>query len=159
MAMRRPLGQLASDLRSGMSLATERVAYEVTRELIELSPEWTGEFRDNWVVKAGQVRIEADKEASYPRPDRGDRPMTWSTTPTPVVPIADDSLRGYTIGNRMEYADIAMDLMPAPDGYRWEREGASARRDWFERYILGRDAQQTIATATRQAMRTAGFVR
>jgi len=37
MAMRRPLGQLASDLRSGMSLATERVAYEVTRELIEIS--------------------------------------------------------------------------------------------------------------------------
>ena len=55
----------------------------------------------------------------------------------------------YTIDNRMEYRDIAKDLQPDSTGrYRGDRAGATARKDWYDRYIQGGGLVQTLALAT-----------
>ena len=55
----------------------------------------------------------------------------------------------YTIDNRMEYRDIAKDLQPDSTGkYRGDRAGATARKDWYDRYIQGGGLAQTLALAT-----------
>ena len=156
MARTRPLSQLTQDLRSGLSLATERVAYEITTELKKRGPYWSGDFEENWVVEAGMTQITQD----VPSRSRRDVPEALDPQVTPPqVPPADDRLLGYTIGNRMEYADVAMDHVPGPEGYRWERAGSSAERDWFDRYLGGGEADKTIGNAVNETLRLAGFRR
>lgn len=156
MARTRPLMQLTQDLRSGLSLATERVAYDITMELKKRGPYWSGDFEENWVVETGMTQITQD----VPSRSRRDVPEALDPQVTPPqVPPADDRLLGYTIGNRMEYADVAMDHVPGPEGYRWERAGSSAERDWFDRYLGGGEANKTIGSAVNEALRVAGFKR
>jgi len=155
MAKTRPLTQLVPDLRSALSLASERVAHDVTLELKKRGPYWSGDFEENWEVKAGQTSIRADVAGIDWSlvPERLDKQIT-----PPIVPPADDRLLGYTIGNRMEYREIAMDLRPGPDGrFRWQWAGSSAQRNWYENYLGGGDARATIERATTMAMRLGGF--
>ena len=173
MARGKPLSQLSSDLRSGLALGMELAARDITLELKRRGPYWTGQFEAAWEVAAGQVRIDSNlgDQATWEQIKNG--PLSRQVTPV-FVPPADESLRGYTIGNLMEYADIAMDLEPGFDGrYRWERPRATAvgdgkkdddgnltgGRDWFARYILGGDGTQTLAFSVKQGMRLAGFTR
>jgi len=157
---RKTLNELVGDLKAGLSLASERVAEEITLELKRRGPYYTGDFEKAWVVRSGQVRVMSDLPGRSLEEDIGRQ----ARQVTPVtVPPADDRMLGYTIANRMEYADIAMDLEPSPrDGnYRYERFGADTRAiaGWFELYMLGGEGSRTIATATKDAMGLAGFRR
>jgi hypothetical protein len=139
MARGKPLSQLSSDLRSGLALGMEIAARNITMELKRRGPYWTGQFEAAWEVAAGQMRIDSNL---------GDQ-ATW-----------DQILLGYTIGNLMEYADIALDLEPGDDGrYRHERARATAEADWFARYILGGEGSATLGLSVKQGMRLAGFTR
>ena len=152
------LSQLIPDLRSGLQLSLELTAHDTTMALKSLGPYWTGDFEAAWEVQLGQTRIESDRPGQKGLPER--KPKTDDWTPTPVsVPLDDtDSLKGYTIGNKMEYADQAMDLVPGPDNvYRGDRERRTARKDWFERYLLNGMAKRVIREATRKGMGLAGF--
>ena len=163
MAARKPLSQLSRDLRSGLALGMELAARNITMDLKRNGPYWTGQFEAAWEVAAGQVRIEGSIEDSSTWEQVKDGPPNKEgqhpTTPV-FVPPADESLRGYTIGNLMEYADIAMDLEPGDDGnYRHQRARATAEADWFPRYILGGEGTRTLAFSVKQGMRLAGFTR
>ena len=113
MARGKPLSQLSSDLRSGLALGMELAARDITLELKRRGPYWTGQFEAAWEVAAGQVAIEGNLKDSSNQEERDTEPLNKKgqhpTTPV-FVPPADESLRGYTIGNLMEYAKIAMDL-------------------------------------------------
>jgi hypothetical protein len=158
MAPRKKLDRLIPDLRGGLQLSLEMAARDTTTELKERGPYWSGDFEAAWEVHLGQVRVPSDKEEG----PLLDKPAPRQVTPF-VVPIDDtDSLRGYTISNRMEYADKAMDLEPGDDGvYRGDRKNQTAQdgKDWFERYMLGGAGSQVLGRAVKQAMGVAGFKR
>jgi len=173
MARGKPLSQLSSDLRSGLALGMEIAARNITMELKRRGPYWTGQFEAAWEVAAGQMRIDSNlgDQATWDQIKNG--PKSRQITPV-FVPPADERLLGYTIGNLMEYADIAMDLEPGFDGrYRWERARATAvgdgtkdadgnvtgGQDWFARYILGGEGSATLGLSVKQGMRLAGFTR
>ena len=159
MAARKPLSQLSSDLRSGLALGMELAARDITLELKRRGPYWTGQFEAAWEVAAGQVRIEGSIKDSSTWEQVQSGPKERQVTAV-FIPPADESLRGYTIGNLMEYADIAMDLEPGDDGnYRHQRARATAEADWFPRYILGGEGTRTLAFSVKQGMRLAGFTR
>ena len=159
MAARKPLSQLSRDLRSGLALGMELAARDITLELKRRGPYWTGQFEAAWEVAAGQVRIEGSIKDSSTWEQVQSGPKEWQVTAV-FIPPADESLRGYTIGNLMEYADIAMDLEPGDDGnYRHQRARATAEADWFPRYILGGEGTRTLAFSVKPGMRLAGFTR
>jgi hypothetical protein len=154
------LSQLIPDLRSGLQLSLEMAARDTTMKLKEIGPYWSGDFEAAWVVELGQTLIESDRPEEIP--EGGIRTSAEPRKVTPVnIPLDDtDALRGYTIGNKMEYADQAMDLVPGTDDvYRGDRERATAPKDWFENYLLGGQAQYVIAGSLKKGMGLAGFDR
>ncbi|MDI9407099.1 MAG: hypothetical protein QM522_10380 [Chitinophagaceae bacterium] len=137
----------------------EIAARNITMELKRRGPYWTGQFEAAWEVAAGQMRIDSNlgDQATWDQIKNG--PKSRQITPV-FVPPANESLLGYTIGNLMEYADIALDLEPGDDGrYRHERARATAEADWFARYILGGEGSATLGLSVKQGMRLAGFTR
>ena len=116
-------------------------ATQVGQTLAKISPQYSGEFADHWEIKPGNVPIYPETPAKKPRPS------TRQTRRSPLLPVA-PSLYGtgsneYSIGNTMEYRDIAMDLKPG----RVERASQlSAPQDWYVLYLnsprgLRRDIQ------------------
>ena len=109
-------------------------ANQVGQTLAKISPQYSGEFADHWEIKAGNVPIYPETPAKKPRPS------TRQARRNPIMPVA-PSLRGtgatgknveYSIGNTMEYRDIAMDLKPG----RVERASQlSAPQDWYVLYL------------------------
>ena len=159
MARGKPLSQLSSDLRSGLALGMELAARDITMDLKRRGPYWTGQFEAAWEVAAGQVRIDSNLDDQATWKQIKDGPLSRQVTPV-FVPPADESLRGYTIGNLMEYANIAMDLEPGGDGrYRHQRARATAKADWFTSYILGGESTRTLAFSVKRGMSLAGFTR
>lgn len=128
---------------------SQEAAKQIVSDLQEIGPVWSGQFRDAWVVKAGDVRIRADRKNEQPPY----APRTASGAPAPVsIPRA----RGtksifYTIGNEMEYRLIAMDLLPAEE-YRLKggRIG-TAPKDWYRTYVEGGNLRLTLQQATNRA--------
>jgi hypothetical protein len=124
---------------------SQDTAREIVKDLQFLGPWYSGDFGNNWVVKSGITSIGATKKR---RPDfefltpnaalPNSKPGTvQAQMPGPAggVPRA----RGrksinYTIGNRMEYRNIAMDLVPG----RFDKaKRNTAIQDWFVLYVEG----------------------
>ena len=120
-----------------ISVARE-IAIRLVKKAAEVSPYYSGEFADNWVVIAGNSPIPNDTSPTEPRPKNRQKRQP------PVLPEV-PSLYGkktleYTIGNTMEYRDIAMDLVP---GRVEEGHELSAPPDWYRIY-LARDVPKII---------------
>ena len=86
----------------------------------------------------------------------GDRTISEPFVPEP------DGLKGYTIGNLMEYREKAMDLDPSRSGPRYDKDGdlsteATAREDWFVSYVKGGPMQADMANAVNRVMKAEGF--
>ena len=124
---------------------SQEAAREIVKDLQFLGPWYSGDFGKNWVVKPGITSIGATKkrrssfrfltpDAPIPNSKPG---TTQAQMPGPVggVPRA----RGrksinYTIGNRMEYRNIAMDLVPG----RFDKaKRNTAIQDWYVLYVEG----------------------
>ena len=124
---------------------SQETAREIVKDLQFLGPWYSGDFGNNWVVRSGITSIGATKKRrssfEFLTPDAA-RPnskpgTTQAQMPGPLggVPRA----RGrksinYTIGNRMEYRNIALDLVPGryEDGKR-----NTAIQDWYVLYVEG----------------------
>lgn len=160
MANGKPLRQLGADLRAGLAISTELVAHDVTMELKKRGPYWTGDFEKAWVVEPGSVLIESTRKDTTTMEQIDGKAAQRQLTPVIVPPADDTNLIGYTIGNEMEYADIAMDLEPGDDGnYRGERPRQTSPDglNWFEGYMLDGEANRTIEKSVTQGMGLAGF--
>ena len=124
-------------------VTAREAAKEVVKELIVLGPWYSGQFAKNWVVRAGDVRI----PAVVPQESKIKTPRV--EIPLPVI----SSLRGtgakknigYSIGNRTEYRNIALDLV---EGRIKNPEKASAPQDWYRTYAEGGGLVSTLKKAT-----------
>ena len=124
---------------------SREAARSIVTDLKLLGPWYTGEFEKAWVVRLGDVRIRGDTPAL----PFSKRRLTENVAPTPFTvpkPRGRKSIF-YTIGNRMEYRDLAMDLVP---GRVAENKRNSAPKDWYRSYIEGGNLRLTLEQSTKR---------
>ena len=136
--------------------AVRKAALTVVNDLQVIGPYWDGYFHDAWEVREGDVEIPKDQEGTD-RP--GKRPKENGNTPDfkdSDIPKRSGTLRYnskplvLTIGNRMEYRDVAMDLVPDAKGkFRYERAGSTAEPDWYVKYYAGGQMDQRAGQAVK----------
>lgn len=162
MAKKKDISELMPDLKRGLMNSTFFAAQNISQGVREAGPYWTGQFYENWIVEAGQNGIPVMLKDQTTRdennvveykgkkyPEEGDKP---AATPAYVQPPAD--LKGYVIGNVMDYREEAMDLKP---GYRDYANTLTAKRDWFVNYTKGSDMQKDLREAVQKGLRKEGF--
>jgi hypothetical protein len=125
---------------------SKQAAVQIVRDLKVEGPFYTGEFEGAWRVELGDVAIAATRPPSNVGKQS-------SNAPTPIKggvpePRGRKSVT-YTIGNEMEYRDIAMDLDPGQARTSGNKKN-TARRDWFRRYIEGGPLRNTLKRVTQQ---------
>ena len=136
-------------------VTSEIAAEKIVTDLKEAGPYYTGEFEENWVVLPGDVTIPANKKTSFSATEKwqgwesGEFPFTRRITPVQIPPLAQGQY-DYTIGNRMEYRDIALDLVP---GRFAVDKNNTAEQDWFLKYVQGGGLRNALKEATGQASR------
>ena len=150
---------------------SQETARDIVKDLQFLGPWYSGEFATNWVVRLGETRIGATKErspaswyttgrygvvAQKPGPRSADQPGPAGGVPRPQ---GRKSII-YTIGNRMKYRNIAMDLVP---GRFKPGKTNTAGQDWYLLYVEGTDGllkrriEQNTQRAVQGADRISGF--
>jgi len=125
---------------------SQEAAREIVKDLQWLGPWYSGDFGNNWVVKSGITTIGATKdrrpgfELSVPSaqlPNSKPPGADSSAMPGPVGGVPRPKGRksiNYTIGNRMKYRNIAMDLVPG----RFDKaKRNTAPQDWYILYVEG----------------------
>ena len=124
---------------------SKEAAEQIVNDLKEVGPYWTGDFESAWVVKPGTTRVSASRQPS------GERPLTprgRQVTPVSVPPARGRKNVEYTIGNEMEYRNVAMDLEPG----RIKGGGnETAEQDWYRTYVEGGNLRLTLQQATDRA--------
>jgi hypothetical protein len=149
--MAKPFGSLIKDLRAAAALAAEETARETVYELKRRGPYWDGYFEMAWEVQLGDVNIPADQKGAKASP----RPQSREITPVDIPADRTNSLRGYTIGNRMEYRSIAMDLEPG----RIKNTEGTAPEGWYETFIQGGELLRVVADGVRAGFVKRGFAK
>ena len=144
-------GDLKTYISNVSSETAEKAAEAITTQLKIKGPYWTGEFEEAWEVALGK-----DIPASTPRKDTrplkeiladGPKPRQLTKLEAGVdFPSApSDPIVQYTIGNRMEYRDVALDLQ---EGRIKGGGRETADQDWYVTYIQAGGLETTLALAT-----------
>ena len=126
-------------------------ANEIVNDLKDRGPYYTGEFEENWVVLAGDKRVPASKPSAFTEREKreaaasGELPFQRRRTPVNIP----EGSKDYTIGNVMEYRNIALDLVPG----RTPKAGNTAEEDWFVKYTQGGEMTKALERATGIASR------
>ena len=130
---------LRNEINKTANGAVRKAALTIVNDLQTIGPYWDGLFYNAWEVREGTVEIPADQQGEEWKqgdtPDRHPRKgsFTLDDIPNPPITFRGDALT-LTIGNRMEYRDIALDLKPG----RIKREGGgTADQDWYTTYYAG----------------------
>ena len=124
---------------------SQEAATQIVDDLKQVGPYWSGDFEAAWVVKAGKTRISAS------RPGRSEQPP--QPRPRQITPVSVPKPTGrksveYTIGNEMEYRNLAMDLEPG----RIKGGGnETAEQDWYRTYVEGGNLRLTLQQSTNRA--------
>ena len=134
------------------SEVAEEASEAIIRQLQIKGPYWTGNFAGAWEARVGNVNIPADQKSLDRDQDVNDEGKSTRQMETYVVEQAPKGKKGnlqYTIDNRMEYRDVAKDLIPDSTGkLRGEKEGRTAPLNWYRTYLEGGGLQTTLALAT-----------
>jgi hypothetical protein len=136
---------------SALDRAAAATAERIAAELAAAGPWWGGDFAKAWEIGTGDVTIPADRPGKPwgPQTPRGTVPAVKA----PAVTGRQFFTTGrYTIGNRMEYRNIALDLEPG----RWgEDKNNTAPQDWYTTYLQGGQLNQAIKLASEPVLREA----
>ena len=142
-------GDLNTWINNIKSEAAETASEEIIKKLQIEGPYWTGEFAGAWEARLGKTNIPADQKPIFRGDERSAQPRQMEPYSVQAAPRSPNKKVEYTIDNRMAYRDIAKDLEPDSTGVlRGDKPGATARKDWYIRYIQGGGLAQTLALAT-----------
>lgn len=160
------LGRALEKFRRGARLNINKAAYNACRhasvrvvnDLKSRGPYYAGDFESAWEVRPGSVNIPADRQptsreksslSSY-APREAVTPIDISEVPNQRVTYR--SVPSLTIGNRMVYRDVALDLETgrlSPEN----PDGGSAPQDWYLTYYAGGGLDNAVAEAAKTQLR------
>jgi len=144
-------GDLNTWINNIKSEVAETASEEIIKKLQIEGPYWSGEFAGAWEARLGKTSIPANQRSSFRGSDRSAvaQPRQMEDYSVQSAPKGSNKKIEYTIDNRMVYRDIAKDLQPDSTGvFRGDKPGATARKDWYIRYLQGGGLAQTLALAT-----------
>jgi len=159
MALGRAFQTLKREIQRGINrdayAMTRRAALQIVNDLKERGPYWDGYFELAWEVQPGDVNIPADQRgaavASPQAQPRQVSKLTLSDIPNQRVDYR--SVPSLTIGNRMEYRDVALDLVP---GRIKAEGGGTAEQDWYIRYYAGGEMDRAVGRAIKDTINVPG---
>jgi hypothetical protein len=133
------------------NVTAKEAAEFIVEELQDDGPAWGGEFRNAWKILPGSKgHIRATQESKFTEDQRrtlnpGEAEARKEIKAPPLKGRGDN---GYTIGNAMEYRDIALDLVPG----RWgEGKRNTAPKDWYVTFAEGGKLKDILEAATLKA--------
>ena len=136
---------------------SQETARDIVKDLQYLGPWYSGEFAENWVVRLGQTSIGATKKRpnsfNFLNPDAAipnSKPGGRDAMPGPAGGVPRPKGRKsifYTIGNRMEYRNIALDLVP---GRFDKNKRNTAPQDWYVLYTEGGLLRRRLEQSTQR---------
>ena len=156
------LGDLVKFLDRKVATAFDRAARETARQVVDdlrfEGPWWTGEFARAWEVRVGDVDIPADRGEAFEWNASFSERTSRQQLPSVTIPEISGRQaifkNRYTIGNRMRYRDIALDLAPG----RIKGGGnETAPQDWYVLYASGGRLDRAIKLASEPVFRAIGF--
>ena len=124
---------------------SKEAAEQIVQDLQILGPYWTGTFANSWVIRSGDVRINATT------PQSGRRVITPDARSYKPVIAPEPKGRGniyYTIGNTTDYRDIALDLDPRNVRWRGAEPPNTAPQDWYRGYLESGNLRETLKQVT-----------
>lgn len=160
MAIGRAFQQLKRELQRGINrdayAMTRRAALNIVNDLQTKGPYWDGLFYNAWEVKAGDVTIPADQEGMMQRSKTAQSKPTsgaFTLSDIPEQRVDYRSVPQLTIGNRMVYRDIALDLVP---GRIKQEGGGTAPQDWYLTYYAGGEMDRAVGRAIKDTLNVPG---
>jgi len=155
------LKKLKRDVNRAAFEANRSAAVQIVNDLKREGPYWDGLFEMAWEVRVGygELPIPADQKGF----DQQERSATANTPSRTYISLDDVPSRvkftdtqtpDIAIGNRMEYRDIALDLVPG----RW-RGGMppnTAPQDWYTTYVQGGELQKALGDGFRERFKLPG---
>ena len=131
MAKSKSLTELVPDFREALEEGVETATKDIVEQLKIAGPYYTGFFESLWQVNVGKTAIKADvKDPSSNKKQRFTRDYTPADVPE------SPNLQGYTIGNRANYRNYAMDIKPSPTGRgAYPAANLTAPKNWYDNYV------------------------
>jgi hypothetical protein len=138
--------KMAEDVRDAAINALRNAAKEVVNDLAAASPDWSGEFKENWFVetadgKRGRPGGEGGKYSLFNIPQLKAQGRNAKGQFTAAKPISAGKVELF-IGNSSPYAQEAMDLIPGKFFYPgFEPQGNVVARGKRQDDIRGKIGQ------------------
>jgi len=139
------LGDLAKRLDrlvgSALTAGVAKAAEGIVADLQDKGPDWSGTFKNSWTIVPGDQEVPGTVPRMEPQPGGLFPPKGNVATRKVTAPLVGGkealSKVVFTIGNRTQYREIAMDL--DPDRLRWKGSipPNTAERDWYTTYLQG----------------------
>jgi hypothetical protein len=153
MALGGALQKLKREVMRGINreayFKTRLAALKIVNDLQTLGPYWDGYFYNAWEVREGDVTIPADQIGGKNRREAEAHPKRGAFVlgDIPNQRVDYRSVPSLTIGNRMEYRDVAMDLEPG----RIKGGGnETAPQDWYVTYYAGGGLDKAVSSAIKE---------
>ena len=154
--LKKLVGNLENFALALTSTGPPNVAEGIAKDLQNAGPAWSGQFRNAWVIKRGDAIIDASRPddgrdpTSMPRPDARQNIVAPRFSVGGTRVIGSDEVF-FTVGNEMEYRDIALDLVP---GRIKSGGNETAVQDWFVTYMQGGGLERRMGVEIDIALRS-----
>ena len=143
---------LRNEINKTATQSVRQGALQIVNDLQRLGPYWDGHFYNAWEVREGDVSIPADRQGTeWQKGDEAERHPKEGAFALDDIPNPPITFRGQaltlTIGNRMEYRNLALDLEPG----RIKAGGnETAPQDWYVTYYAGGEMDAAVKRAIQQ---------
>ena len=157
----KPIKQLVPDLQKAIALGSQAAASELSLQIRDQGPYWTGTFYESIRVVNGDQQISRNVQPPIEIPSKAEKPNRPASTavpaPTPKpINIKNISQTMYVIGSAItseDYVNISCDLQPASKAF----PAQTAEKNWFTMYMRSNQINKDIEFKFKDSMKRAGF--
>ena len=158
----KPIKQLVPDLQKAIALGSQAAASELSFQIRDQGPYWTGTFYESIRVVGGNQQIARNVQPPTDIPkEANSRPNTTAVpAPTPMsINLKNNKQLMYVIGSAIsseDYVNISCDLKPQSKAFP-AITNRPAEKNWFSMYMRSNQINKDIEFKFQQPMRSAGF--
>ena len=133
----KPIKQLVPDLQKAIALGSQAAASEVSFNIRERGPYWTGTFYESIRIVGGDQKIARNVQPPEDIPEKANSKPSISAVPAPApmpINLKNNKQLMYVIGSAIsseDYVNISCDLQPSSKVF----PAQTADKEWFAEYM------------------------